>query len=201
MKKLTYLLFISLITFFASCTSCSKKEAPVDPLDIPTEFEESLTGKDTAAVKEIIGIYMDHIMKGDFYDAAGMVYRYELNENDQRVPRELNNEEMDRMVKVYRLFPVEEWSIDYMRFRETGMNEVCINVIMRKGENGQPDATSKIFFNPIFYGQTWCLVLDDTHQGTHTFVPAEKRDSMTRVYRHSKSGRQDAAGVAPKAGK
>lgn len=193
MKKLTSLLFLALIVFFASCTSCSKKEAPaVDPLDVPTAFEESLTEKDTAAVKEVISIYMDHIMKGEFYDAAAMVYRFYIDENKQRNPRELSNEEMDRMVGIYRLFPVEEWKIDYMRFREYGLNEVCLDIVMRKGRNGEPDATSKMFFNPIYHNERWCLVLDDSHQGTHTFVPTEKRDSMRGVYHKSRAGRQDA---------
>lgn len=195
MKKLSFLLILCVAVFFASCSSCSHKEQNVDPLDVPTEFEEHLTDADTTKVKEIIAVYMSHIQKGNYYDAAAMVYRHEV-EKDHKVPRELDNDEIERLVNVYKMFPVEDYKIDYMRFREAGLNEVCISVIMKKGENGQPDAVSKMFFNPIYYGNKWCLVLDDSHQGTDAFVPAEKRDSMREVYRNSGAGKKDNASHA-----
>ena len=191
MKKLSYLLILCIAVLFASCSSCSHKEQNVDPLDVPTEFENRLTDADTAQVKEIIAVYIGHIQRGNYYDAAGFVYRLEDNGRSQRVPRELNNEEIERMVKVYKLFPIVDYKIDYMRFRENNLNEVCVSVIMQKGQNGQPDAVSKMFFNPIYYGNKWCLVLDDSHQGTNAFVPAQKRDSMRNVYKHSKAGQAD----------
>lgn len=200
MKKLSYLLILCIAVFFASCSSCSHKDqSNVDPLDIPTEFENNLTDADTARVKELIGVYMAHMQNQEYYDAAAMVYRHE-EVHSQIVPRELNNEEIERLVNVYKLFPVQDYKIDYMRFREAGLNEVCITVIMQKGENGKPDATSKMFFNPIHFHNKWCLVLDDSHQGTDAFVPAAKRDSMRGVYQSSKSGQSDpvAHPIAPK---
>lgn len=196
MKKLSYLLIICIAVLFASCSSCSHKEQNVDPLDVPTEFENHLTDADTAKVKEIIAIYMKHIQNGEFYDAAGSLFRLEDNGRSQRVPRLLNNEEIERMVKVYKLFPVVDYKIDYMRFRENNLNEVCVSVIMQKGQNGQPDAVSKMFFNPIYHANQWCLVLDDSHQGTRAFVPAQKRDSMRNVYKNSNAGQNDRASHA-----
>lgn len=189
MKKLSFLLMLLVAVFFASCSSCSHKNDNVDPLDVPTEFEENLTEKDTAAVKEVIATFISHIQNGEYYDAAGMVYRQEFV-GDQVTPRQLENEEMDRLVAVYKIFPILDYKIDYMRFRENDLNEVCLTVIMKKGENGQPDATSKMFFNPIYHHNVWRLVLDDSHQGTETFVPVMKRDSMRNVYKHSKASTQ-----------
>lgn len=196
MKKLSYLLILCIAVFFASCSSCSHKEQNVDPLDVPTEFENRLTDADTAKVKEIIAIYMGKIQRGEYYDAAASVYRFIDNGKGQLVTRELDNDEIERMVKVYKLFPVIDYKIDYMRFREASLNEVCITVIMKKGENGMPDATSKMFFNPVFAGNQWCLVLDDSHQGADTFVPAQKRDSMRNVYKNSNAGQHDRASHA-----
>lgn len=191
MKKLSYLLILCIAVFFASCSSCSHKDqSNVDPLDIPTEFEQKLTDADTAQVKELIGVYMAHMQKQEFYEAAAMIYRHE-EQHSKLIPRELNNDEIERLVNVYKLFPVVDYKIDYMRFREAGLNEVCITVIMQKGQNGAPDATSKMFFNPIHFHNAWRLVLDDSHQGTDTFVPAAKRDSMRNVYKGSKSGKSD----------
>ena len=201
MKRLSYLLILCIAVFFASCSSCSHKDQQenIDPLDVPTEFEKHLTEADTARVKEIIGVYMAHMQNGEYYKAAEMVYRQE-EVHSKIVPRELNNDEIERLVKVYKLFPVVDYKIEYMRFREADLNEVCITVIMKKGVNGQPDATSKMFFNPIQFHNKWCLVLDDSHQGTDTFVPAAKRDSMRGVYRKSKSAHDDPAShpIAPK---
>lgn len=199
MKKLSYLLILCIAVFFASCSSCSHKDQTnVDPLDVPTEFEKNLTDADTARVKELIGVYMAHMQNQEYHEAAAMVYRHE-EQHSELIPRELNNEEIERLVNVYKLFPVLDYKIDYIRFREAGLNEVCITVIMQKGENGKPDATSKMFFNPIHFHNKWCLVLDDSHQGTKAFVPAAKRDSMRGVYKDSKSGKSDptAHPVAP----
>lgn len=191
MKKLSYLLLFCVAVLFASCSSCSNnKNENVDPLDVPTVFEENLTEADTSKVKEIIAVYMTHIQKGEYYDAAGMVYRHEMQQG-KKVPRLLDNDEIERLVNVYKLFPVEDYKIDYMRFREKELNEVCISVVMQKGKNGAPDAISKMFFNPIYFHNKWCLVLDDSHQGTDAFVPAVKRDSMRNVYKNSNASKKD----------
>lgn len=184
MKKLSYLLILIVTVFFASCSSCSNKDKNVDPLDVPSEFENRMTTADTAQVKEIIAEFIEHIQKEEYYDAAGMVYRHEMQKG-VKFPRELDNDEIERLVNVYKMFPIQDYRIDYMRFREANLNEVCVTVIMQKGENGMPDATSKMFFNPIFIQSKWFLVLDDSHQGTDTFVPVEKRDSMRNLYKKS----------------
>lgn len=191
MKKLSYLFIFAISVLFTSCSSCSHKDQ-VDPLDIPTEFEEQLTVKDTNEVKAVIDKFMTHIKNEEYYDAASMVFRQEHKSKDQIEPRELNDAEMDRLVAIYKLFPVVDYNIEYMRFREEGLNEVCINVIMQKGQNGKPDATSKMYFNPIYFMDGWRLVLDDTHNGTKTFVPVQKRDSMKNVYHGSGSFKKDS---------
>lgn len=186
MKKLFSLLLLIGAIFFASCSSCSHKEENVDPLDIPTEFEKNLTSTDTSEVKELIVTYIELVKEQKFAEAAEMVYRQEMQKG-VKVPRPLNNDELDRLFNIYKLFPIEDYKIDYLRFREEGLNEVCVTITMQKGKNGQPDATSKMFFNPIYIQSKWFLVLDDSHQGTKTFVPVEKRDSMRKVFQESGS--------------
>lgn len=186
MKKLSLLLILVVTVFFASCSSCSHKDQNVDPLDIPTEFEENLTSSDTAQVKELVVTYIEFLKEQKYAEAAEMVYRQEM-QHGVKVPRLLNDDELERLFNVYKLFPIEDYKIDYLRFREEGLNEVCVSIIMKKGENGQPDAISKMFFNPIYIQSKWFLVLDDSHQGTKAFVPAEKRDSMRKVFHESGS--------------
>lgn len=182
MKKLTYFLLLTTIIFISSCSSCSNKEnKDKDDFDIPTEFEEHLTGKDTAEVKEMVAVFIEHLKNERYYDAAGMLYRFE-NDGSSRYPRLYNNEDIERFVKVHKMLPVEDYEIEYMRFREKETNEVCISIIMKRGETKDKDIKSKIFLNPIYHNNQWCLVTNDTFHGTNTVVPVTKRDSMTKVY-------------------
>ena len=183
MKKLTYFLLFILTALITSCSSCSnKQEQPnKDDFDIPTEFEEKLSGKDTAEVKEMVAVFVEHLKNERYYDAAGMLYRF-VRENGERFPQLYDNDDIERFVKVHQLLPVVDYKIEYMRFREADSNEVCITIIMKRGANGEKDDTSKMFINPIYYHNKWCLVMNDTFHGANTVVPIEKRDSMRNVY-------------------
>lgn len=189
MKKLSYLLVLCVAVFFASCSSCSHKDddakaQKVDTLAIPTEFEQQITGADTAAVKELVVTFIEKVKDHKFYDAASMVYRQEEVQS-KIIPRELNNEEIERLVKVYQLFPVVDYSFEYIRFREKELNEVCVSIVMQRGKDGQPDAVSKMYFNPIYFHNAWHLVLDDSHQGTDAFLPPEWREKQKNEYHKS----------------
>lgn len=194
MKKLSVFLLLITAILISSCSSCSKKagEEAKDDFDIPTEFEQKLTGKDTAAVKEMIAVFIDHLRNERYYDAAGMLYRFK-EENGQRTPQLYDNNDIERFVKVHKLLPVEDYQIEYMRFREKQENEVCITVIMKRGENGQKDITSKMFLEPIYHSNQWCLVMNDTYHGANTIVPQTKRDSLTKVYREQDKHQQAGA--------
>lgn len=180
-----HLILISSALLFTACSSCSKQEQkPADDFDVPTEFEQKLTEHDTAKVKELVEVFLDHLRHERYYDAAGMLSKLH-HLGDQATPEEYDNDDIERFVNVHKMFDVEDYSIEYIRFRESKQNEVCVNVIMRRGQNGQKDITTKFFLNPIFFNGSWELVLDDSPTGTKAIVPAEKRDSMKHVYEDS----------------
>lgn len=182
MKKLLFFPFLFLALLFSACSSCSKQEKPADDFDVPTEFEQKLTEHDTSEVKELVEVFVNHLRNERYYEAAGMLYKLE-HLGDRTTPVEYDNDDIERFVNVHKMFVVEDYAIDYMRFRESRENEVCINIILRKGKDGQKDITTKIFLNPIHMNNQWYLVADDTPSGTNTIVPAEKRDSMKKVYK------------------
>ena len=140
MKKLTYFLLFILTALITSCSSCSNKQEQTnkDDFDIPTEFEEKLSGKDTAEVKEMVAVFVEHLKNERYYDAAGMLYRF-VRENGERFPQLYDNDDIERFVKVHQLLPVVDYKIEYMRFREADSNEVCITIIMKRGANGEKD--------------------------------------------------------------
>ena len=64
-----------------------------------------------------------------------------------------------------------------------------------KGQNGAPDATTKMFFTPVFRNGKWHLILTDSRHGETTVTQDgqteskelyERRDSLKGVYREKR---------------
>ena len=111
-----------------------------------TEFEQSLTSKDTADVEKVVAQFYGNIKDKNYYDAAAMLYTRKVKNAEIR---QLSNEEMDKFVNVQRQLPFEGYTLDYVKFLTETENEVSCTVILRKGEQGMPDATTKMFFTPV----------------------------------------------------
>ncbi len=111
-----------------------------------------------------------------------MLYIRRLGTDDAE-PRPLNNPELAEKVAFFQMIPVEEHRIDYIKFNNPSDNEVMCTVIMLRGEHGAPDATTKFFFTPVCYLNTWRLILTDNRQGEIPIVPKGDRDSLERHYR------------------
>lgn len=158
-------------------------------MDIPTEFEKNLTKNDTDDVKHQVGLFVEYVQKEQYYEAAGMLYRREFNK--PKVIRQLNNEEIEKFVSLYKMLGIEDYKIDYMRYREYNKNEISLTFIIRKGENGQPDMTSKLFLCPVRLSNGWKLILLDSPTGERELVRPSKRDSMRNLYKESDAGKED----------
>lgn len=65
-------------------------------------------------------------------------------------------------------------------------DEVSCTVILRKGEQGMPDATTKMFFTPVFYGGKWCLILTDSDHLESPISTFDQRDSLSKRYENYK---------------
>ena len=168
------------ILFFCGCNGCG---SPNIKGPIPTQFEQSLSNKDTVAVESLIHEFFSDLQSKRYYDAAAMVYTRADTANPL-VP--LSNEEMEHFVKLYKDIPCVGYNINYMKFLSSKKNEVGCNMILAKGHDGKPDAITKLFFITAFSNGRWCLVLTDKDHFEDTFTTFEQQDSLSSIYTNYK---------------
>ena len=194
MKQFLSLALLAVGMLFAACTGCKsdKQQGPQ-----PTEFEQSMTKKDTADVQKTIGQFFGFLKNKKYYDAAQMLYSRPTGEGSEM--QLLSNKEMDDYVSFWKNFDFDSYSIDYVKFFSAENNEVACSVVLMKGQNGAPDATTKMFFTPVFRDGKWHLILTDSRHGETTVTQDgqtkskelyERRDSLKEVYRESDAAKE-----------
>lgn len=176
-----------LVLALASCNSCgSKKEQRMGPP--PTQFEETMTSKDTVAVKELVDKFFTFVKENNFDEAAGMLYRAAKEPNGE--PELLNNEEMADVRTMLRSVPMIDYRIEYIKFDEAEENEVLCYVIIQHANGDMPEMSTKMFFKPINYMGNWLLCLTNTEYGDKGVVKPDKRDSVERAYQREERKKQ-----------
>lgn len=181
-QKLHLLLPLLLVALLM--TGCGKKKKQAEPAG--TEFEQGMTARDTVAVKQLVDQFFGYAIKKQFAEAAGMLYRND--EDPKGEPQQLNNEEMAEVRGMLESVPMEGYSIEYIKFNDYYANEVLCRVIIRKGEDGMPDITTKMFFKPVNYLGNWLLCLTNTEYGDRGVVNPDDRDSLEKAYRRQSEG-------------
>lgn len=177
LKRFSPLIFFAIAALFAACTGC-KSDKPQGPQ--PTAFEQKMVAKDTSDVEHEIATFFSNIEQKKYYDAVAMLYSRRNKDVDAEP---LSNEEMDRLVKVYKQLPYVGYKVDYVKFLSPTENEVSCKVIMQKGHDGLPDATTQFFFTPIKRGDKWLLILtDNIYHSEETVTEFEQRDSLKDRY-------------------
>lgn len=174
-----------LLTALASCSSCSKKEAPSPAM---TTFEQGMTAKDTADVKALVDHFFQLAVDKKFADAAAMLYRYDKRRTE---PELLNNEEMADVRTMLRSFPMVDYRIEYIKFDSHDRNEVLCYVIMRHAEGNMPEVSTKMFFKPVKYLEKWYLCLMNTGYSDRAVVDPDHRDSMSANFKSKEEAKED----------
>lgn len=175
---------VSGIYIFASCTGCKsdKQQGPQ-----PTAFEQSLQAKDTADVEQLIGTFFSNLQEKKFYEAAAMIY---TRTDTASSIEPLSNAEMDKFAKTYKQIPCEGYKIDYIKFLSQRQNEVACSMILQKGQNGEEDAVTKLFFITVLHDGKWCLILTDSKHFEEPFTKFEQRDSLSERYQNYKKAKK-----------
>ena len=170
----TYI-FIFLFVLSAICfVGCQNNDKTADR-EVP--FTEKLTVNDTVAVEKLVQLYFSYLTEGNYYDAASILYR--PNQEDiYYKPVLLDNEQIEQAVKSMKAIPVVGYNIEYIKFNKSYDNEVMVRVIMFEGHNGLPDVTSKVFFKPINYLDTWFLTVMDSNSGDKQLVDSDERKAF-----------------------
>lgn len=195
MKKFTTPLLFTLC--LALClASCGKKEQP----STQTDFEQGMTGEDTLQVQNLVAQYFDAAEKGDYATAAGLLYKVNPEKPFDQ-PEPLDNEELQKALALLKAIPIVDYRIEYMKFSESQENEVMCTVTMERGQNGEPDVTTKMFFKPVNYLGAWMLCMMNSTTGDIPVLTPDQRDSMSLEYRTEMRTKQEAAERREKAEK
>lgn len=177
LKRFSPLIFFAIAALFAACTGC-KSDKPQGPQ--PTAFEQKMVAKDTSDVEHEIATFFSNIEQKKYYDAVAMLYSRK-SKDDTAEP--LSNEEMDKLVNIYKQLPYEGYQIDYIKFHSSTENEAACKLIMKKGVDGMPDATTQFYFTPIRRGDKWLLILtDNVHYDEDPITDFSQRDSLKDRY-------------------
>lgn len=178
-------IFVLLSVFVLSLVSCKDKPKQQGPA--PTAFEEGMTAKDTAAVKNLLDKFFTYAIDKDFSEAAGMLYRNDNNEKQR--PELLDNEEMAKVRGMLESIPMVDYEIEYIKFNDHAKNEVLCNVIIAKAHDDIPAIKTKMFFKPVKTMNKWVLCLMNTEYGDKGVVDPDKRDSVEKAYANKDSTR------------
>lgn len=169
------LLFIAIIiAMFTGCKSEKKQ-------DNKTEFETSMTVRDTLAVKELVDQFFDLVEQGQLADAAGMVYKTDPHE-PYKAPVLLDNEDLQQVMGLLKSIPISSHRIDYIKFNESYANEVKCTAIIEPATDGNPEISTVFYFKPVDVMGNWLLCLIDSRNGDQTIIDRNARDSVEKRF-------------------
>lgn len=149
------LLFTLLV---ASCTN-KKKSVTSTVCEVElTDFQKAMTQEDTTNVLVVVDKFFNYVIEKKYYDAAGMLYRFEIKKEGQL--ELLNNDELVQMVDFLKKYPIVEYSVFSINFNEYYSNDLICRVKIH-GE-GYPDPVyTKIRFRFVNYLGNWLLCMDN----------------------------------------
>jgi len=186
MKK-QHILILSVLLPLAGLvlTGCRQK---AEQKDTRTQFEKYLTNQDSLKVIELIDQFFFYAEQGNYADAAAMLYKAEVDTTFTQ-PEPLGNEEMESVATMLKVLGIQGHRIDYIKFREANMNEVKCTAILQPALDGQPEATTVLYFKPIDFVDSWVLCLMHSETGNETFVSEDEKAQLTREFKADQAAR------------
>lgn len=194
MKRTLSLVALCLTTIlgallFTACNACSGEKAPVSH---QTDFEAAMTIDDSLAVVDLVNRFFTLVEDGDLTSAAAMLYQANV-EDPYGEPRLLNNEEMDEVKTMFKILPVYDHRIDYIKFSQSFSNEVKSTAVIRPKSADLPEATTCFYFKPVNFLGEWRLCAVSTNQGERTIVKSTEKDSLHELYQEEEKSLKEAA--------
>ena len=107
--------------------------------------------KDSAAVKTLVTMFMDR-MKSGHPDSALMLLRTAKPDCE---PQGLNREGFIEFMKTYRQFPVANYTLEYIKFKNPNNNEIKCRILT------SDNTKLNWYFKPVRYLGRWSLCLKD----------------------------------------
>ncbi len=132
-------------------TACRDKSPKTEVIYATDPNIMKVEAKDSAAVKTLVTIFMERIKSGH-PDSALMLLR---TAKPNCKPQGLNREEVVKAMKIYKQFPVADYTLEYIKFKNPNNNEVKCRI--------QTSDNTKLnwYFKPVRYLGRWSLCLKD----------------------------------------
>lgn len=182
MKKYLFLAAVSLVTISVAFIGCkSDKSAQQTDPNAPTDYELSITNQDTAQVITLVDTFFDYLEKGELTEAVAMLYADNSVDHFEE-PLPLDNNQVTRMMSIYRSLPIQGHRIDYIKFHETYENEVKVTAIIEPATEDQAEVATVFYFRPFDYLGNWRLCLMDTHNGNQRIINNDQADSLEQKF-------------------
>ena len=163
-------------------SGCKSKQDKVE--DETTGFEKSMTAEDTATVINLVNTFFDYAEKGNYSEAAGMLYA--ANDSDNYAePQLLDNEQMEVVRRTLRSLPIKSHRIDYIKFKDTYSNEVKVTAIIAESHDDMPEIKTVFYFKPFDYMGGWRLCYVDSNNGDIGLVDESKKEVLTKKFNES----------------
>ncbi len=157
-------MLIALFGFLLAACNQSKQPQSDDKLTF-TEEGMVVEASDTLAVNELVNQFMELILKKEYYQAAGMLYKADV-EKGWEEPQMLENEEIKSMAELFQSLPIHGYKIDYIKFSLAENNEVKCTIDLAERVEGAPaPPTTAWYFKPVRYLATWKLCMKNSGNG------------------------------------
>lgn len=156
MNKFFYIIAILILPCFIF--SCGKKDKK---LEMPTEQKMVLEEADTSEVYGLISEYMTKVVNKEYESAITMLRTVENDDLDGE-PFSLSNDEEKQELRKLELFPINNYHVEWVKFKRHNVNEVKVKVYLTTGQ------TTNWYFKPVRYLGKWYLCIKDSNNGDET---------------------------------
>ena len=146
-----------------------------------TEYELSMTDKDTAAVANLVDQFFMLLEEDRVTDAVSLLYQVNDTDRYNRVEL-LDNENIQRVTTLLKAFPIVSHRIDYIKFHEVYNNEVKVSAILYEATEDQPEVKTVFYFRVVDDRGRWCLCMMNTSEGDRRLISNEEADSVSTKY-------------------
>lgn len=149
MKQIVWLLILALC--LGACREGTKKEKSLEEAKLNLERTMHLTAQDTIAVETLVTMFMDLAQRQRLDSAVMLLRTAKLHQQPQPLDANARKEIVDILGK----FPVSDYEIVHIAFKNAGSNEVKCRVYAQTGHS------TNWYFKPVRYIGRWSLCLKE----------------------------------------
>lgn len=149
-KYITFAAFAAILTLMACGNKQKTREQQIE------EFRSTLTTEDTTQMLKLCDDAMESLKAKDYDKVLSSLYEYT---DSTKEVKPLTEKTAKRYRRLFRMFPVLDYTRKYYSFQLEGCNDVKYEVTFATAEQAGTDkpATTGYMFNPVKVDGQWKL--------------------------------------------